>query len=135
MTIFLTKLLRQHISTSRNILPLSTLGFRIYRKITSHFSTNNSKVHFFWSFVWVIENEFTRTRARLTFGKKLCPLFLHIFQLMLGQNFYIPWVRKTLVHRFYALVAHGMSYRDLCCLYLYISVLGGNICRHLFFIT
>ena len=41
---FLTKLLRQHISTSRNILPLSTLGFWIYRKIASQFSTNKKWV-------------------------------------------------------------------------------------------
>ena len=50
--------------------------------------------------------------------KKIVSAYLQIFQLMLGQ--------KNLGAQ------HGMSYRDLCCLYLYISVLGGDIHRHLF---
>ena len=47
------------------------------------------ELYFIYFIICSIENEFTRTRARFTFGKKLCPLFLHIFQLMLGQNFEI----------------------------------------------
>ena len=58
--------------------------------------------------------------ACFTLGKNSVRFF-QIFQLMLGQ--------KNLGAQ------HGMSYRDLCCLYLYISVLGGDIRRHLFFIT
>ena len=59
-----------------------------------------------------IENKFTRTRARFTLGKKLCLLFLQIFQLMLGQKFEIILVATFIDFKNFTLRTSVFHYLD-----------------------
>ena len=68
-----------------------------WREDTNCLKWTASKTNIEFLQVKSIENKFTRMRARFTFGKKLCPLFLQIFQLLLCQkNAKSPWCTDSM---------------------------------------